>query len=154
MNLALQPLPSKARLFIGLVTALGIGVLSFSCANWESPDLLKYAGFLMVAIFSSGLRIGVPGITGTLSLTFLFVLFGIVQLTPSETVVLGALVTLVQCYWNQPRRPRAAQVIFNVASMTLAIFATERVYNATWMIAAPRRHRDPAWPRPPARCSC
>jgi len=135
MSTPLQPLPSKARLFIALITAVGIGVVSVSCANWESPDLLKYGSFLMVAIFSSGLRIRVPGITGTLSLTFLFVLFGIIQLTPSETVVLGAGVTLIQCYWNQPRRPRGAQVIFNVSSMAVAIFATERVYNAPWMIA-------------------
>ena len=135
MSSAIQPLPPKARLFIGLVAALGIGVLSLSCANWESPDLLKYAGFLMVAIFSSGLRIQVPRVTGTLSLTFVFVLFGVVQLTAPETVVLGAVVTLIQCYWNQPHRPRIAQVIFNISSMTLAIFATERVYNAQWLIA-------------------
>lgn len=135
MSSALQPLPTKARSFIGLVTALGVAVFALSCANWESPDLLKFGGFLMVAIFSSGLRIRVPGVTGTLSLTFLFVLFGIIQLTPSETVVLGVLVTLIQCYWNQPQRPRIAQVLFNITSMALAIFATERVYNAPWLIA-------------------
>src|ERR1700691_4890059 len=128
MSSALQPLPPKARVFIGVVTALGIAVLALSCMNWESPDLLKYGGFLMVAIFSSGLRIRVPGVTGTLSLTFLFVLFGVIELTPSETVVLGVLVTLIQCYWNQPRRPRPAQTIFNVASMALAIFVTEKVF--------------------------
>ena len=135
MTTELQPLPLKARLFIGLLTAVGISVVLLSCINWESPDLLKYGGFLMVAIFSSGLRIRVPGVTGTLSLTFLFVLFGVVQLTPSETVILGAGVTLIQCYWNQPQRPRTAQVIFNISSMALAIFATEYIYNAPWLIA-------------------
>ncbi|MBZ5602176.1 MAG: hypothetical protein LAO79_07720, partial [Acidobacteriia bacterium] len=100
-------------------------------ANWESPDLLKYGGFLIVAICSSGMRLSVPGITGTLSLTFLFVLFGIAELTASETVFLGALVTLAQCYWGRAERPRPAKVLFNVSQMTLAVAATAHVYHAS-----------------------
>src|SRR5579872_321365 len=84
-----EPLPLKARIYIGLTALLGISVLAMACANWESPDLFEYGGFLLVAIGSSGMRISVPGITGTLSLTFLFVLFGIAELTTSETLLLG-----------------------------------------------------------------
>ncbi len=136
MNLDSAPLPLRARKYIGFTSALGLAVLVIAIANWESPDLLKYGGFLAVAIFSSGMRISVPGITGTLSLTFLFVLFGVVQLSGPETVVLGALVTLVQCYWNQPERPRVAKVVFNVASMAVAVGACDRVYHSSWLIAS------------------
>ncbi len=131
MNREPAPLPNGARIYIGLVAALGIYFLAMSLANWESPDLLKYAGFLLVATVSSGMRISVPGITGTLSLTFLFVLFGIAELTDSETVLLGAVVTLVQCYWGKGEKPRAAKVLFNVAAMTLAVAATTHVYHAS-----------------------
>jgi diguanylate cyclase (GGDEF)-like protein/putative nucleotidyltransferase with HDIG domain len=130
MSATLEPLPSKARNYIGITTVLGGAVAYMTLAHWESPDLVKFASFLMVALLSSGMRIRVPGITGTLSLTFLFVLFGIVELTPSETIVLGMLVTLVQCFWNRRVRPRPAQAIFNVSSMALAIWATEGVYHA------------------------
>ena len=118
------PLPSRARTYVGLTTALGLTVLGLAAINWQSPDLLKYGCFLLVAIFSCGMRISVPGITGTLSLTFLFVLFGVVELTEPETVVLGSVVTLLQCFWNQPRRPRFAQLLFNVSSMAVAIAVT------------------------------
>jgi diguanylate cyclase (GGDEF)-like protein/putative nucleotidyltransferase with HDIG domain len=108
-------------------------VLITAAATWESPDLLKYGAFLLVAVFSSGMRLSVPGITGTLSLTFLFVLFGVVELTQPETILLGSFVTLIQCYWNQSHRPRPAKVIFNIASMAIAILTTERVYHSAWL---------------------
>ncbi len=101
--------------------------------NWKSPDLLKYGGYLAIAILSSGMRISVPGVTGSLSLTFLFVLFGVVDLTGPETVMLGAVMTLVQCYWNQPRRPRPAQVVFNVCSMVVAAAAAHGAYYSPWL---------------------
>ncbi|MGD1096951.1 MAG: HD domain-containing phosphohydrolase [Bryobacteraceae bacterium] len=126
------PLSPRARTYIGLTTVLGLIVLGLAVFNWQSPDLLKFGCFLMVAIFSCGMRISVPGITGTLSLTFLFVLFGVAELTEAETVVLGSVVTLFQCFWNQPRRPRIAQVLFNVSSMAVAIAVTDRTYHAAW----------------------
>ncbi len=135
MSFPIQPLPLKARAFIGLMMALGLGVLVLELTNWESPDLLKYGGFLMVAIFSSGMRLSVPGVAGTLSLTFLFVLFGVIELTGPETVIMGAILTFIQCYWNQPERPRRAKVFFNVATMTLAVDVAERVYHLSWFTA-------------------
>jgi len=141
MSAPLQPLPPKAHRYIALVALLGAIMLGLNIARWNSPDLLKYAGFLLMAVFSAGMRIAVPGVTGTLSLTFLFVLFGLIELTGPETVVLGAVVTLVQCFWNQERRPRPAQVVFNVGAMVVAIAATNTAYQAPWLIA---RGVDPA----------
>ncbi len=150
MNAPVDKLPRGARIYIALTVAVGVAVLGVNLANWESPDLLKFGSFLMVALCSSGMRISVPGITGTLSLTFLFVLFGIVELTPSETIALGALVTVVQCYWSQPQRPRLAKVGFNVATMVLAIAAAEAVYHASAMVA---HQVDPAIRLAAATCT-
>ncbi len=126
-----EPLPVAARIYIGVFAAAAVYLLALTFINWESADLFEFGGFLLVAICSAGMRITVPGITGTLSLTFLFVLFGIASLTTPETVLLGAIVTALQCYWNKPGRPRPAKVIFNVSSMTLAIWATAHVYHAS-----------------------
>src|ERR1700678_2774705 len=96
----LKPLAIRARRFVVITGALGALVIASSLATWESADLLKYAGFLLMAVFSSGMRISVPGMPGTLSLNFIFVLFGLVDLSPSETIVLGAIATLVQLRWT------------------------------------------------------
>jgi hypothetical protein len=68
------PLTRAGRLYLLLIGVLGFSTLFFAVADWESPDLFKYAGYLTIAVLSSGLRISVPGVTGTLSLNFLFVL--------------------------------------------------------------------------------
>ncbi len=131
----LKPLAAKARLLVLITGILGIFVVASSIATWESVDLLKYTGFLLMAIFSSRMRISVPGMPGTLSLNFVFVLFGLVDLSASETIVMGAVVTLVQCLWNTDRKARPAQVVFNTAAMAVAIAITEDVYHSTWLSA-------------------
>ncbi len=136
-----KPLAAKVRLFVLITGILGVSVIGSSLANWESADLLKYAGFLLMAVFSSGMRISVPGMPGTLSLNFIFVLFGLVDLGASETVLMGTVVTLVQCLWSKDRRARAAQLIFNTCTMAAAIAITEQVYHSPWLSDS---HVDPA----------
>jgi diguanylate cyclase (GGDEF)-like protein/putative nucleotidyltransferase with HDIG domain len=136
-----KPLAAKVRLFVLIVGILGILVVATSIATWESADLLKYTGFLLMAVCSSGMRISIPGMPGTLSLNFIFILFGLVDLGASETIVMGTIVTLVQCLWNKERRARPAQIIFNTSAMAAAIAITEQVYHSPWLSDA---HVDPA----------
>jgi len=137
----LKPLVAKARFLVLITGILGLFVVITSLATWESADLLKYTGYLLMAIFSSRLRISVPGMPGTLSLNFVFVLFGLVDLSSTETIVMGAAVTLVQCLWSTERKARPAQVVFNTAAMAVAIAITEQVYHSPWLSAP---HVDPA----------
>ncbi|HEV1288188.1 MAG TPA: HD domain-containing phosphohydrolase, partial [Bryobacteraceae bacterium] len=130
-----KPLAPKVRLFVSITGILGSIVVATSLAGWESADLLKYTGFLLMALASSGMRIRVPGMPGTLSLNFVFVLFGLVDLSVSETVMLGTIVTLVQCLLAKERKARPAQVVFNTAAMAVAITITEQVYHSPWMAA-------------------
>src|SRR5580698_8213628 len=106
-----KPLAAKVRLFVMITGIFGVLVFCTSLASWESADLLKYLGFLLMAVFSSGMRVSVPGMPGTLSLNFIFVLFRLVDLGVSETILMGTLVTLVQCLWSKERRARPAQLV-------------------------------------------
>ncbi len=130
---AARPLAGKLRLFILITGILGGVVIMSSLASWESGDVLKYACFLLMAVLSSGMRVSVPGMPGTLSLNFIFVLFGLADLGVSETILLGTVVTLVQCFWNSQRRATLAQAIFNTCGMAIAVAITEQVYNLPWL---------------------
>jgi diguanylate cyclase (GGDEF)-like protein/putative nucleotidyltransferase with HDIG domain len=122
-------------------TALfGSIVLAGSLLNWESPDVLKYLAFLTVAIFSSGAPIDVPSVSGRFSLAFLFVLFGTLDLTRPETVLLSALMTLAQG-WSQTPRIRPALTIFNTGSAIMAAAVAHGVYHASWLA---EHNADPA----------
>lgn len=125
-----EPLSPKGKRFILVVIFLG--AISFFTAIYpfrsENPG--RYLAFLATAVLASGIRLSLHTITGTLSINFLFVLIGIIALSPSETMVLACLVTLIQCVWKPPRKPQPIQVAFNVANIALTVLATTSVYHS------------------------
>jgi diguanylate cyclase (GGDEF)-like protein/putative nucleotidyltransferase with HDIG domain len=70
--------------------------------------------------------------SGPLPLSYLFVLIGVVEFTASETIVLAFGVALVQCYWNQAKRPRPAFALLQVGLMIVAAGVAGRVYHSAW----------------------
>jgi hypothetical protein len=109
---------------------LGALALGAAVSAWDSPDVLKFIGFLVLATLSAGTRIQAPRNGSGLSLSLLFVLFGIAELTASETMVLAATVTLVQCFWNQKKWPGLGQIAFNISTITLAVSVATLFYHS------------------------
>jgi len=60
-----------------------------------SHDLLRFLCYLGIAVLSSGLKVNLPGVTGNMSVNFLFVLIGIVDMSLAETLAIGCIGTLV-----------------------------------------------------------
>ncbi len=126
-----QQLPTKTLGLIGGVLLLGAVGLGIAIAGWESPDLVKFIGFLTAALFTVGARLTVPGPAGNLPLTFVFVLMGMLDLSSSETVALAVVVAISQCYWHPPQKPQLLQVAFNVGTMALAASAAAAIYDSS-----------------------
>ncbi len=125
-----EPLPQQTRFYVSVVSAFGIAVLLTGFAHWESPDFVKYGCYLVVALAASGLKITFPTMAGTLSVNFLFILFGIIELTLAETLLMGALTTVLQCLLQSKRSTRPVQILFNVASVANAIWVTNYVFHS------------------------
>jgi diguanylate cyclase (GGDEF)-like protein/putative nucleotidyltransferase with HDIG domain len=106
-----------ARLFIGATAALGIFAVAFSVCHWQSLDLRRFVCYLLVALLASGLKIELPGIDGTMSVNFLFILLGVLELNLPETLVLGCSATLAQCLIGSRQKLNPAKIVFNVFSM-------------------------------------
>ena len=96
--------------------------------HWQSHDSLRFASFLASAVVASVLKVRLPGVTGTVSVSFLFALIGIVDLSLPETLVVGALSMIVQCLWRPKNRPQFLQVGFNAGSVAAAIYVSSRAY--------------------------
>ncbi len=126
------PLSPGALRWVQAMAVLGLVVIVGSVVNWESPDLLKYFAFLSIAILSSAVNIDVPGVTGSFSLIFLFVLFGTLELTRPETVMMAALMAVTHRYCQQ-RQTRTAATIFNVGAAALGAAVSHSVYHASWL---------------------
>jgi len=115
-----------ARFFIAVVVLCGMSVLTYTVLHGASRDPLKFLCYLVIALVASRLKVNLPGITGTMSVNFLFLLLGVLELTLSETMALGCAAVVVQCFDRD--RPVPIQVAFNVCSTALAIAATFAAY--------------------------
>src|SRR6202171_1009857 len=119
-------LPIGAKAFIGLVIAAGMASLLQAAIHQNSKNIAEFICYLGIAILASRLRVTLPGITGTLSVNFLFILVGIAELSFSETLILGAVSMLAQCLY--PDRPKAIQVTFNICAGSVSTALASLVY--------------------------
>ncbi|MGA2415081.1 MAG: diguanylate cyclase [Candidatus Sulfotelmatobacter sp.] len=120
-------LPLGAQVFIGLIIAGGMVSLLPAAFHQSSKNIAEFICYLLIAILASRMRVNLPGITGTLSVNFLFILVGIAELSYAEAVTLGAVSMLAQNFY--PDRPRAIQLTFNVCAGTLSTALAFLVFN-------------------------
>lgn len=118
-----------ARFYLGAVIASGMIVLGMALSRWEPENLPRLAIYVLMTLVASCMKVRLPGVTGTMSVHFLFLLVGVVSHTLPEVLIAGTGATLVQCYWNTLRRPSFLQVAFNVGATAIAVGATNAVYN-------------------------
>jgi diguanylate cyclase (GGDEF)-like protein/putative nucleotidyltransferase with HDIG domain len=105
------------KLFVGITVSLGMVVLCSALWHWQSADLTRFICYLAVAILASSLKVQLPGIDGTMSVNFLFILLGVMELSLPETLVIGCTATLVQSVWQARNRLDPVKVLFNVFGM-------------------------------------
>src|ERR1700728_1218912 len=117
----------RAQLFVGFVVTVGTGVLLFGAIHQSSKNIAEFICYLGIAVLASRMKVNLPGITGTMSVNFLFVLLGVLELSFSETLILGCVSILVQSFY--PDRPNAIQVSFNVCAGALSTALAYFVYH-------------------------
>ncbi|MGA2810445.1 MAG: HD domain-containing phosphohydrolase [Candidatus Acidiferrum sp.] len=127
----MKSLSNFARIFIGVTIVCGFAVLALGSYHARWTSLGPFLCYFTLAMLASGMKVKLPGVTGTMSVIFLFILIGIHELTVAETLLISLAGTLVQCYWKTSRRPKAIQVLFNVASMSTAVGVTAYAYQAS-----------------------
>jgi diguanylate cyclase (GGDEF)-like protein/putative nucleotidyltransferase with HDIG domain len=134
-----RPMRIQARIYIALVVLLGITCLA--TANWQMEHLPLFACYLVICIFTSGMKVNLPGVLGTMSVSFLFVLLGIHDMSAGQTMLIGCAGALVQCVWRPKNRIRPVQTVFSVANFAVAISAAHYFYH--WPLAQQWTHGTP-----------
>ena len=124
----MKPLSKPARAFIAITIVCGCAVMLMGLYRASWPDLGPFICYFILAMLASGMKIKLPGVTGTMSVIFLFILIGIHELSIAETLMISLAGTLVQCYWKTRTRPKAVQVLFNVSSMSTAVGVAAYAY--------------------------
>lgn len=127
---AIQTLGVPAVTFIATQLIAGLPLLIYALLHFHTDNWFRYVCFLGVALAASVLKVHLPGIQATMSANFLFILVGVIDLTYSETLLMGCLGGLVQTLWNSNQRPRPIQWLFNLANLALSITAAEMVFHS------------------------
>ena len=127
---------SRAKAFISLIALGGLWALHQASREWHSDDSLRFLAYLMVAIAGSGLKMTLPGINGTVSTNFLFILASVVELSLGEAMAIVAGSILAQTWWWTKDRIQAAKVIFNISCLALSTLVAFRAFHAGWLSMA------------------
>ncbi|MES1260419.1 MAG: ATP-binding protein, partial [Acidobacteriota bacterium] len=85
------------------------------------------------------MKIRLPGVTGTMSVLFLFLLGGVVELNLAEALVMGGICAVAQSFWHAKSRPRAVHVFFSIATIEMSVAATAFAYGAVAGLSSPFR---------------
>ena len=117
-----------AKVFTSLVIVAGAGVLLYSTAHLQSINIAEFVCYLLIALLASQLRVSLPAMTDTLSVNFLFVLVGVLDLSLTETLMLGCAGVMVQCLYGERTRP--VRVAFNICCSALSIALAYGTYHS------------------------
>jgi diguanylate cyclase (GGDEF)-like protein/putative nucleotidyltransferase with HDIG domain len=96
---------------------------------------VKFACYLALTLIAATLKVRLPGITGTLTVNYVFALIGLADLSLPECMIAGMLATVVQCLLHAKSRPSFVQVLFNVANIAVAIVACGKVFFWPYLIS-------------------
>jgi len=129
-------MPRSAKFYVRGVIVSGLAVFAGSLIAWPPSNLAAWLVYLVLAMLASVVKLRLPGLTRTYSLSFLFILFGIARFSLAETLIAGCAGALVQSVWNTKKRPNLMQVLFNMSNLIVSIgvcFLVGRVLLATAM---------------------
>src|SRR5436309_2079483 len=124
----------KAGAFITLIAFSGASVFAYGMLNWHAQDLVRLVVYVVIAAVACGLKVSLRGVNGTMSVNFLFVLLGIVELNLPETLLIGLTGIVTQSLWKS-RKITPVHLTFNLGGNALAIGAAYSSYefvNSRW----------------------
>jgi diguanylate cyclase (GGDEF)-like protein/putative nucleotidyltransferase with HDIG domain len=126
-------LPAAARLYILAILAAAAAMGYYSSFTWRNTHMGEWLLYLACGILCSNLKVYLPGITGTLSVNYLFILAAATDLTLAQTVLVACTSGAAQLLLRTRKRARLVQFLFALGSQTLCGAASYLVYHAAWM---------------------
>jgi hypothetical protein len=116
-------MPNLAKAYIATIAALAVAILAALASRWNPENFLRFFLFFALAMVASAMKIRLRGFKTTISINFVFILIGIALFSFGETVLIGLGGALVQSLWKTQTRPKAVQVFFNAACLTVCTAA-------------------------------
>ncbi len=124
MNSLMEMSPAARAYWFSVIAC---GSLCFVSAlvdlnSWHDIGI-RLAIYLVTAILVSGLKIRLPGIFGTLSMSYIVVIAALLNINLAAGMIVALISTLGQCVIHAVTRPRWFQVLFSIAGVPIPVLA-------------------------------
>jgi diguanylate cyclase (GGDEF)-like protein/putative nucleotidyltransferase with HDIG domain len=114
---------TKAFVLANALAALGCFAAAIAHPALSTSQYGEFLCYFFVVLLTSTLKVTLPGIDGTLSVSFIFLFLGMLEMTYAAILILGVASVFVQCYWHSARRLKPIQVVFNLSQLTVSTTA-------------------------------
>ena len=118
-----KALPLQALLYIAAMCLAACYCLQQALQTWQPELRLSLLLYVLVAVTSSGMKVRPPGVRGSVSVNYIFTLFGLLEFQLAETLAFAAIGAAAQTLW-QSRRNRNPHLAFNVACVVVTVSAS------------------------------
>jgi diguanylate cyclase (GGDEF)-like protein/putative nucleotidyltransferase with HDIG domain len=126
----------SGKVYIAAICCSGLACWALAARDWRPADLsLQFAFYLVLAAFSSRLKVRLPGITGALSVNYVFILLAILDLGLPQTVAIAVASTIAQSILSSKAGPRPVQLLFNLGAISVFSTFAYRVYHSSALAA-------------------
>ncbi|CAN5618473.1 hypothetical protein BH23ACI1_BH23ACI1_18870 [soil metagenome] len=138
----MNTLPAAARTFVGLVIALGAGLLVYYMPLRSEGPMVTFVVLLALSSVTSIFKVTLPLARSgsTMSVSYAVDFAALLLLGPNETMVVAAASAWSQCTFRIKERNPIHRTLFSMASLIITVQAAGHVY--IWLGGVPG-HFDP-----------
>ena len=129
------------KAFVCLNAFAALGCFAAALVHPAFSGSGEYFCYFAIVLLGSTLKVTLPGIDGTLSVSFIFLFLGMLEMSLAETLALGVASVFVQSYWHSSKRLKPIHVIFNISQLTVATSAAFRSFQ--WLSGHALREQRP-----------
>jgi diguanylate cyclase (GGDEF)-like protein/putative nucleotidyltransferase with HDIG domain len=120
----------RARLLQFVTVSIGLVCLAFDILPFAWSNPTQYLTYFVMASLAVWFRVKLPTPNGALSIHFLFLLIGLVDLTRSEMVLLAGACALIESVVERDTRQDRLQSAFRIAVAVIATHLAARTHAA------------------------
>lgn len=113
-------MPLSAKIYLSTVISGGMALVVLSISQLAPVEPMQFAVFLILGLLGSGMKVRLPGVSASMSISFLPILMSAVLLSAAESVVVAAAAAVAQCYLRAQKRPSLVHLAFNVSSLAIS----------------------------------
>jgi len=128
----MQTLSWQTRIYIGAMEAAALGLAIMSLASWNSGQNFRFFMYLIMTLGAANLKVKLPGITGAISMTFVFVLISVTDLSLPQVLVIGMAGTGGTLFFRTKSR-NLAKLGSNLATSVVTSGACFATFHSSWL---------------------